>query len=408
MKLQHQLLKKESFKGMSMIIEPAIRQNIAIYAHPVGCRQNVLNQINEVKDKEKITDKKLNVLIIGGSSGYGLGSRIALAFNAGAYTCNVSFERGPKGRMTGSAGFFNNYYFNQFAKDAGLETDDFDGDCFSHEMKKDVIALLESKGKKIDMIIYSVASGVRVDPDTGEKYTSALKPVGKPYRGLSVDLSADALEEKMIDPANDEELRHTVKIMGGEDYLLWINALDKAGLLNEGVKAIAYTYIGTPFTYEIYKNGTIGHAKRHLEETNTVIQELLDKYQGKAIICSSKTVVTKASVFIPSVAIYASALFKVMKEKGTHESIVVHKYRLFKDFVYGENPTLDENGIYRLDAFEMQEDTQKAVGELMQKATGEDFGNIVDFPFFKHEFLAINGFDLAGIDYSEDIDLSFY
>ena len=392
----------------NMIIEPAIRQNMAIYAHPMGCRQNVLEQIEEIKDKEKITNKKLNVLIIGGSSGYGLASRIALAFNAGAYTCNVSFERAPKGRMTGSAGYFNNYYFNQFAKEATLEADDLDGDCFSHDMKKDVVSLLQGKGKKIDLIVYSVASGVRTDPDTGEKYTSALKPVGSAYRGLSVDLSTDTLDEKVIEPANEDELHHTVKIMGGEDYLLWVKALESASLLNGGAKTVAYTYIGTPFTYDIYKNGTIGHAKRHLEETNIAIQKILDNYKGKAIICSSKTVVTKASVFIPSVAIYASALFKIMKEKGTHESITMHKYRLFKDFIYGGKPVVDDSGIYRLDAFEMQDDTQMAVGELMQKAIGDDFGKIVDFSYFKHEFLAINGFDLAGVDYNEDIDLTTY
>ena len=391
-----------------MIIEPAIRQNIAIHAHPTGCRQNVSDQIHAVQNKAAVTDKKLNVLIIGGSSGYGLSSRIVLGFNAKAYTCNVSFERGPKGRMTGGAGFYNNHFYNEFAKEQGIEADDFNGDCFSHSMKADVISLLKKKGKKIDLLIYSVASGIRVDPDTGEKYSSALKPIGSPYTGLTVDIGSGTLQEKELEPANEEEIQNTIKVMGGEDYLLWVQALEKEGLWNEGASSVTYTYVGTPFTYDIYKNGTIGQAKRNLEEAGKEIQKILDAHNGKSIVCSSKTVVTKASVFIPAVALYAGALFRVMKEKGTHESIVEHKYRLFKDMIFGDKITTDETGLYRLDFFELDDDTQKKVGEILDQVTPDNFSELVDFPFFKHEFLTMNGFDLNGVDYEADVDLSMF
>ena len=391
-----------------MIIEPAIRQNIAIHAHPIGCRENIRRQIDTVANLPKVTDKNPNVLIIGGSSGYGLGSRIVMAFNANAYTCNVSFEKAPKGKMTGSAGFYNNYYFNEFAKESGIEADDFNGDCFSHEMKTAVIDLLRKKGKKIDLLIYSVASGIRIDPDTQVKHTSALKPIGKPYTGYTVDIGTETLLEKVLEPANDEEISATVKVMGGEDYLLWVEALERAGLWNENAAAVTYTYVGTPFTYDIYKNGTIGRAKRNLEEASGKIGEILSRHNGRSIVSSSKTVVTKASVFIPAVALYAGALFRVMKEKGTHESIVEHKYRLFRDMIYGDAPVIDETGLYRLDARELDEDTQRKVGEIMTAVTAENFKELADFPYFKHEFLLMNGFDNENVNYEEDVDLSIY
>ena len=393
---------------LRMIIEPVIRQNIAIHAHPLGCRKNVLNQIEAVSERPPVTDRKLNVLVVGGSSGYGLASRIVLGFSARAYTCNVSFERGPKGKMTGSAGFYNNYYYGEFARERGIEADDLNGDCFSHEMKEDVISLLKSKGKKVDLLIYSVASGMRIDPDTKEKYTSVLKPVEKPYTGLTVDIGSGILQEKILEPASKEEIASTVKVMGGEDYLLWARALESAGLWNENAVAVTYTYVGTPFTYDIYKNGTIGFAKRDLEDSGKKIQIILDSFNGKSVVCSSKTVVTKASVFIPAVALYAGALFRIMREKKTHESIVEHKYRLFRDMIFGDRPVLDDDGLLRLDHYELDEDTQRKVGELLEKTDPENFSGLVDFPFFKHEFLAMNGFDLPGIDYSEDVDMTVY
>ncbi|QIK69708.1 trans-2-enoyl-CoA reductase family protein [Erysipelothrix sp. HDW6C] len=386
-----------------MTIKPMIRDNIALNAHPQGCKKNIKNQIQEVIHLPKITDKPLNVLIIGGSSGYGLATRIALAFNAGAFTYNVSFERAARGRNTASAGYYNNEYFQHFALEHGLQSYDLNGDAFSHEIKQTVIDDFKAMDRKIDLVVYSVASGIRIDPDTQEKFVSALKPIDTPFKGYSVDIAKETIREESVDIASFDDIRNTEKVMGGEDYKLWVEALLEADMLNQDCRVVTYTYIGSPITYAIYKDGTIGHAKRDLEHTNQQINALLKPLNGQAIISSSKTVVTKASVFIPTVALYASALFKVMKQQGTHESIIEHKYRLYHDMIYGDSPLIDDEGRYRLDAFELDDETQNNVNILMDAVTPDNFKEIVDFDAFRHEFLAINGFDIDGVNYDDII-----
>lgn len=377
-----------------MKLKPMVRDNIALNAHEEGCKQSILNQIEELKNLPSIQSNELNVLIIGGSSGYGLASRIALTFKANAYTYNVSFERAARGRNTASAGYYNNEAFQEIATSQGYSSDDLNADAFSHETKQSVIEDFTTKNIKIDLLIYSVASGIRIDPDTQEKYISALKPIGKEFKGQSVDIAKELIKDEIIQPANDEEIFNTTKVMGGEDYLLWVEALNKANLFNEGATTLTYTYVGSELTYPIYKDGTIGHAKRNLESTLPKIQSIMDQYNGHAKISSSKTVVTKASVFIPTVALYASALFKVMKERGTHESITEHKYRLFKDFIFNKDNT---DSLIRLDAFELDKDTQVQVETLLD--TYNNDLSKVDFEFFKEEFMRLSGFEVSGTNY---------
>ena len=377
-----------------MKLKPMVRDNIALNAHEEGCKQSILNQIEELKNLPSIQSNELNVLIIGGSSGYGLASRIALTFKANAYTYNVSFERAARGRNTASAGYYNNEAFQEIATSQGYSSDDLNADAFSHETKQSVIEDFTTKNIKIDLLIYSVASGIRIDPDTQEKYVSALKPIGKEFKGQSVDIAKELIKDEIIQPANDEEIFNTTKVMGGEDYLLWVEALNKANLFNEGATTLTYTYVGSELTYPIYKDGTIGHAKRNLESTLPKIQSIMDQYNGHAKISSSKTVVTKASVFIPTVALYASALFKVMKERCTHESITEHKYRLFKDFIFNKDNT---DSLIRLDAFELDKDTQVQVETLLD--TYNNDLSKVDFEFFKEEFMRLSGFEVSGTNY---------
>lgn len=377
-----------------MKLKPMVRDNIALNAHEEGCKQSILNQIEELKNLPSIQSNELNVLIIGGSSGYGLASRIALTFKANAYTYNVSFERAARGRNTASAGYYNNEAFQEIATSQGYSSDDLNADAFSHETKQSVIEDFTTKNIKIDLLIYSVASGIRIDSDTQEKYVSALKPIGKEFKGQSVDIAKELIKDEIIQPANDEEIFNTTKVMGGEDYLLWVEALNKANLFDEGATTLTYTYVGSELTYPIYKDGTIGHAKRNLESTLPKIQSIMDQYNGHAKISSSKTVVTKASVFIPTVALYASALFKVMKERGTHESITEHKYRLFKDFIFNKDNT---DSLIRLDAFELDKDTQVQVETLLD--TYNNDLSKVDFEFFKEEFMRLSGFEVSGTNY---------
>ncbi|MFV0255081.1 MAG: enoyl-ACP reductase FabV [Erysipelotrichaceae bacterium] len=388
-----------------MILKPIIRNNIALNAHPSGCKQNILDQINEIKNLENITDKPINVLIIGGSSGYGLASRIALTYKANAYTYNVSFERAAKRKSTASAGYYNNYFFNQIAKAAGYDCDDYNGDAFSYQTKQIVIDHFKKHNKKIDLVIYSLASGIKVDPATQEKYISSLKPINKSFSGYNVDLATETLKLETLEPASSDEIANTIKVMGGDDYLLWAEKLIDAELLNQECIFTTYTYLGSDITHPIYKDGTIGQAKKDLEKANKQINNLLKPLNGKAIISASKAVVTKASIFIPTMALYASALFKVMIKNNTHESIIQHKYRLFKEMIYGNNSIIDQQGFYRIDNYEMLTKTQLEVQELLNKVTPVNFKEVVEFSRFKKQFLKINGFDNQAINYDDDVEI---
>lgn len=382
-----------------MSIKAKVRDNIALNAHAEGCAKNVYDQIQTVKKHKKLNTPPLNVLILGGSSGYGLASRIALAFGSGAYTYNVSFERPEKGKKTASAGYYNNEAFEKYANEENIPNDNLIADAFSFETKQAVLDAFKEQGKKIDLVIYSLASGMRFDPLTGEKYVSSLKPTKEDFKGVSVDIQKETLKQESLEIASEEEIANTVKVMGGEDYLLWIKAIDEANMFNEHAKTLTYTYVGSQVTYPIYKDGTIGHAKRDLEEKQIEIQTIMDKYHGQAYISSSKTVVTKASVFIPTVALYASALFKVMKEQNTHESIIEHKLRLFEDYIFNED---NKENFIRLDKFELDESTQKEVEKLLNQVKTDEDLKLINFGFFKKEFMNLSGFDVHGVNYDKE------
>lgn len=361
-----------------------IRDNILLNVDPEGLKTQLENDINSLNTKESITDESINVLVIGGSSGYGLASRIALKEKANAHIVNVSLEREPKGKRMGSFGYYNNEFFKERFND----TVDINGDAFSFEIKDEVVKAYQDLGQKIDLVIYSLASPVRVDPFTQVKYASALKPIGQSYTGLNVDIAKEILKEETLIPATQDEIDNTVKVMGGEDYYLWAKHLSEHDVLNKDVKFVTYTYVGPELTHDIYKNGTIGFAKRDLENYNEKIQEIINPLNGKAYISQSKAVITKASIFIPTMALYASALFKVMKENNTHETIVEHKYRLFKDYVF----TGEESATIPLDQYEMDPIVQDKVKVLLEDLNDDNFKDRVDFENFKKEFVALNGF----------------
>ncbi len=366
-----------------------IRNNITLNTNPEGCRENIQSQINELNKFDNINEKPLNVLIIGGSSGYGMASKLVLLQKANAYITSISFEKEPSEKRFGSPGFYNNQEYENFVKSRNLDAFEINGDAFSLEIKEEIIEHFKKLDKKIDLIVYSVASGIRFDPYTKEKYTSSLKPINQTYSGLNIDIAKDTLYEEELIAATDEEIENTIKVMGGEDYMLWANQLFEAGVLNENVKFVTYTYIGGEITDPIYRDGTIGKAKIDLEETNDKIIELLKPLNGKAFISASKAVVTKASVFIPTMALYACALFKVMKENNTHESIIEHKYRLFKDYIFNDNY---DQSLIRLDEFEVDEDVQEKVKKLLENVTNDNFKELVDYTSFKEEYYKLSGF----------------
>ena len=389
-----------------MIIEPKLKGSLALTSHPLGAYEFVKRQIDYLKKQEKYTGPK-KVLIIGSSSGYGLASRISLAFGASADTIGVAFEKGVEGKRVGSAGWWNTIAVSEEIRKEGLVAKNFMGDAFSNEMKKDVIKYIKEEfGGKIDLLVYSLASAVRTDPNTGEMYRSALKSTAKEITGPTINLEKETMDMGTMGIATEEEISSTVKVMGGEDWKLWIEFLDNAGVLTENFKTVAYSYLGPKVTYGIYKEGTIGAAKRDLEGTSDYLNDYLKtKYNGEAYVSLSKALMTKASAVIPIFPLYATLLYKVMKAKGLHEGTIEQKQRLFKDMMYGGKPELDSNRRLRPDNWEMREDVQSEVEAIWDTITPENFKEIGDYEGVREEFMQLNGFDFDNIDYSADVNL---
>lgn len=388
-----------------MIIKPSIRSNVFTNAHPLGCKKNVENQIEEAKKLTPFQGPK-NVLIIGGSSGYGLASRIALAYGAGSNTINISFEAAPKTNRTGTAGWWNNIYFQEAVSELPTLHKDFVGDAFSLEMKQEVSEYIRNTLKKVDLVIYSLAAGARKDETTGDLVRSHIKTIGEPATGKTIDIADRVVKELSVTGATEQEVKDTVFVMGGSDWRAWIQFLLNQDLLNEGFKTISYTYIGGPTTDKIYRGGSLGFAKEDLENSAYDMNELLkERLHGEALISSSKAVVTKASVFIPQMPHYVSCLFDVMMRHHVHETILEHKFRLFKDMIYGQKRIVDDKNRIRLDHLEMDPKIQDETIALMTSANDEAFFELEGTKRFLKEVHQIHGFEFDDIDYDQEVDL---
>ncbi len=386
-----------------MIIEPKTRGFICTTAHPDGCAANVREQIDYVKSQPAMANPPKNVLVIGSSTGYGLSSRIVPAFAGGASTVGVFFEKPPTERKTASAGWYNTAAFEEEAEKAGIYAKSFNGDAFSNEIKDQVIATIKADLGKIDTVVYSLASPRRTDPTDGETYKSVLKPIGEPYTQKNLNTESGVVDEITIEPCTEEEIAHTVKVMGGEDWELWMNALAEADVLADGVKTVAYSYIGPELTFPIYTNGTIGKAKEHVEESAARLNEKFG--DGTAVVSVNKALVTQASSAIPVVPLYISLLYKVMKEAGNHEGCIEQIQRLFSDHLASANgPTIDEKGRIRIDDWEMSEAVQKPVHEKWAEVNTENLSQISDFSGYRDEFLKLFGFGAQGVDYSAEVN----
>lgn len=391
----------------TMIIKPSIRSNVFLNAHPKGTRQFVQSLIDEAKTLPTFEGPN-NVLIIGGSSGYGLSSRVALAVSAGANTLNVSFEAAPSAKRTGTAGYYNNIHFQQLMKDSNQIHLDIVADAFSAETQQKTIQVIKESFGKIDLVIYSLAAGARPNPETGALIRSALKPIGQPLDGETIDVATREVKQLHMDPATQEDIDNTIFVMGGSIWETWMHALAEADVLNKGVKTVSYTYVGSGSMDKIYRAGTIGKAKDDLEETALRMHPWLQNtYDGEAIISSSKAVVTKASVFIPGIPAYIACLFEVMKDKGVHESTLKHKHRLFMEMIYGQQRIIDDKHRIRIDHLEMREDVQK---ETLKKLEASE-GHILELQGtqdFIDEFYNIHGFGYPTVNYEEDIELEAF
>ncbi|EOB4971368.1 enoyl-ACP reductase FabV [Vibrio fluvialis] len=394
-----------------MRIEPVIQGVVARTAHPLGCEQAVLQQIEYVKSAKPITQGPKRVLILGASSGFGLAARIALTFGgAKADTIGVSFERGPSDKGVGSAGYFNNLAFKKQADREGRIAININGDVFSKQVREQVIEAIETYFEgEVDLVIYSIASGMRRKPGSEDFWRSAIKPIGEPVSGAAILLENDKWVDATLEPANEEEIDSTLRVMGGEDWEDWIDTLINTESVAQGCKTIAFSYVGPEITHPIYLDGTLGRAKIDLHQTSHSLNLKLANFDGGAYATVCKALVTKASVFIPGLSPYLLALYRVMKEKGTHEGCIEQMHRLFSDKLYGKTPVpVDGERLVRMDDWELNPGTQERVRQLLSDMNGDNFKQVGDYAGFKAEFLRLNGFGFDNVDYDADIDLERY
>lgn len=389
-----------------MIVEPKIRGFICTTAHPIGCAENVRQQIAYVDQQPKIAGPK-KVLVIGHSMGYGLASRICAAFGAGAATIGVAFERPASGKRTATAGWYNTAAFEEAAHAKGLYAKSLNGDAFSNEIKQQTIDLIKQDWQgEVDLVIYSLAAPRRTHPVTGEVFNSTLQPIGKTYHNKTVNVQTQEVSNVTIEPATDEQIHHTEQVMGGEDWAMWMQALQQAGVLAKGVLTLAYSYIGPELTFDIYRDGTIGAAKKHLAKSANDITQQLAALGGKAFISVDKAVVTQSSSAIPVVPLYISILFKVMKAKNLHEGCIEQISRLFHEKLYQNgNVVTDANNLIRLDDWEMRDDVQAEVSRIWQEITSENIEALSDITGYQHEFKRLFGFDIEGVNYAADVEI---
>lgn len=389
-----------------MIIKPKIRGFICTNAHPAGCAANVAEQIAYVKQQAsdlQTEDGPKNVLVIGSSTGYGLASRITAAFGYGAKTLGVFFEKPPTEKKTGSAGFYNAAAFEDAADQAGLYAKSINGDAFSNECKEQIVDLIREDMGKVDLVIYSLASPRRTDPETGISYSSVLKPIGQAYSSKTLNTDTQQIHEITVEPASDEEISNTVKVMGGEDWALWMNALNDAGVLADGCKTVAYTYLGDKLTWPLYGHATIGKAKEDLDKTAAELNAQMQDVNVSAHVAVLKAVVTQASSAIPLMPLYLSILFKVMKADNSHEGCIEQLVRLYGECLYSESPRLDDADRFRVDDLELRAEVQDQAESIWHQISSDNLHDLTDFAGYQREFLKLFGFSVDSVDYDAEV-----
>ena len=387
-----------------MVIKPKIRGFICTNAHPVGCAEHVQEQINYVKAQGPLSNAPKNVLVIGASTGYGLASCITAAFGGGANTLGIFFEKEGAERKTGSAGWYNTAAFQAAAEEAGLWSKNINGDAFSNEIKQKAIETIKADLGKVDLVIYSLASPRRTDPNTGETYSSTLKPIGSDITTKNLNTSKRVIDEVTVEAASQEDIDNTIKVMGGEDWEMWIDALKEADVLADNFKTTAYTYIGKELTWPIYGHATIGKAKEDLDRATQAIKESTKDLNGEAYVSSLNAVVTQASSAIPIMPLYISALFKVMKADGTYEGTIEQIHALFTENLYGDTPRFDDGGHLFQNYKELEDDVQARIQHVWDTVDTETIDELTDYVGYHNEFLRLFGFGIDSVDYEQDVN----
>jgi len=391
-----------------MIIQPKVRGFICTTTHPTGCALNVRDQIASTRARGVRSDGPKKVLVIGASTGYGLAARISAAFGFGADTLGVFFEKPGTDNKPGTAGWYNAAAFDQFAKAEGLYSRSINGDAFSDEVRAKAIKLIQNEmGGQVDLVIYSLAAPVRKLPETGEVKRSSLKPIGEAYVSTAIDTNRDTVTTATIEPATEQEIEDTVAVMGGQDWELWMGALERAGVLAPDVKTVAFSYIGTEITWPIYWHGALGRAKQDLDATAQRLDARLKAKGGSARVAVLKSVITQASAAIPVLPLYIAIVFRIMKEKGLHEGTIEQLDRLLRERLYredGQSAEVDAEGRLRLDDWELRPEVQDACKALWPTITTENLFEQTDYANYKREFLRLFGFEREDVDYAADVN----
>jgi len=391
-----------------MIIKPRVRGFMCITTHPVGCEANVKGQIDYIKSQPSIEGLSDNspkrVLVIGSSTGYGLAARITAAFGGGASTLGIFFEKEGTEKKPGTAGWYNSAAFHKFAEQDSLYSKSINGDAFSDEIKQKTIDTIKEDMGQVDLVIYSLASPRRQHPKSGEVFNSTLKPIGKDVTLRGINTDKEEIQEFSLEAANEEEIANTVAVMGGEDWQMWMDALSEAGVLADGAKTTAFTYVGEKVTWDLYWDGTIGQAKKDLDKKVLGIRDQLAATGGDARVAVLKAVVTQASSAIPIMPLYLSLLFKAMKEDGSHEGCIEQLYRLYSECIYSDRPRLDDEGRLRVDELELRPEIQDKVAEAWAQITTDNLAELTDFSGYKKEFLRLFGFEIDGVDYGAEVN----
>jgi enoyl-[acyl-carrier protein] reductase/trans-2-enoyl-CoA reductase (NAD+) len=391
-----------------MIIKPRVRGFMCITTHPVGCEANVKGQIDYIKSQPSIEGLSDNspkrVLVIGSSTGYGLAARITAAFGGGASTLGIFFEKEGTEKKPGTAGWYNSAAFHKFAEQDSLYAKSINGDAFSDEIKQKTIDTIKEDMGQVDLVIYSLASPRRQHPKSGEVFNSTLKPIGKDVTLRGINTDKEEIQEFSLEAANEEEIANTVAVMGGEDWQMWMDALSEAGVLADGAKTTAFTYVGEKVTWDLYWDGTIGQAKKDLDKKVLGIRDQLAATGGDARVAVLKAVVTQASSAIPIMPLYLSLLFKAMKEDGSHEGCIEQLYRLYSECIYSDRPRLDDEGRLRVDELELRPEIQDKVAEAWAQITTDNLAELTDFSGYKKEFLRLFGFEIDGVDYGAEVN----
>ena len=392
---------------MTIESKPILRGNVLMTLNPMGLKQEIQNQIDYVKRQGHYEGPK-KVLVLGASSSYGLATRISTAFGAGADTIGVSYDKGPRSEKNlGTPGWYNNIFFRQAAEKEGLVAKNFVGDAFSQELKDEVIRYIKEEfGGAVDLVVYSLATGRRTDPETGETYHSAIKSIGQEVVGPTINLQKEELYQEVLEPASEEEIEATVKVMGGEDWYAWIKLLKEACVLAQGVQTVIYSYLGSELNRSYYRDGTLGRAKADCDEKAQWIDQELEDLGGKAQVVVATAVTTKASAVIPFFPIYCIALYKVMAERGSHETPIMHQDRIYRDMLYGDQPEYDDQGRLRPDRWELDPEVQAQTEALIKQIRPDNFKtDLTAYDLLWHEFLNLNGFDVDGAEDQEDLSL---